>query len=134
MRISQQSEYALRAIFELSQKPPGELVKLSSIAARQGIPPKFLESILASLKHGGFVDSRRGRDGGYRLARPADRITVGEVLKFFEWGPSGNRNSESTFNELWSQVDESVSAVIDRTSFSDLVWRQTRPPSYDSAT
>jgi Rrf2 family protein len=66
IRISQQSEYALPAIFDLAHHRPEELVKVSSIASRQGIPQKFLESILLSLRHGGFVHSRRGRDGGYR--------------------------------------------------------------------
>ena len=133
MRISQQSEYALRAMFDLSQHDPEELVKVSCIASRRGIPQKFLESILLSLRRGGFVDSRRGRDGGYRLARPADMISVGEVLKFFEWSPRGHGFGESEFIDLWNQVDQSVSAIVDRTTFADLTRRRPEQPDVDFA-
>jgi Rrf2 family protein len=64
MKISQKSEYALRAIFDLSLHPPEDLVKLSGIAERQEIPRKFLELIFASLRQGGLVETRRGREGG----------------------------------------------------------------------
>ena len=71
MNISVKSEYALHAIFDLAVQPQGEPVKIAEIARRQKIPQKFLELILSSLKQGGFVESRRGAEGGYRLARPA---------------------------------------------------------------
>ena len=70
MNISVKSEYALLAILDLAMQTPGEPVKIADIARRQKIPQKFLELILASLKHGGFVESRRGAEGGYRLAKP----------------------------------------------------------------
>ena len=62
--------------------PPTSPLSSAEIARRQAIPQKFLELILASLKQAGFVESRRGADGGYLLARPADALTVGEVLRF----------------------------------------------------
>src|SRR6266853_1015460 len=71
MNISVKGQYALHAIFDLSSQPPGQPVKIADIARRQNIPQKFLELILASLKQGGFVESRRGAEGGYLLARPA---------------------------------------------------------------
>ena len=80
MNISVKGEYALQAIFDLATQPHGDPVKIADIARRQKIPQKFLELILARLKQGGFVESRRGAEGGYRLARAADQITVGEVL------------------------------------------------------
>ena len=82
MNISVKSEYALLAVFDLSLQPPGDPVKIADVARRQKIPQKFLELILAGLKQGGFVESRRGAEGGYRLAKPANEITVGEVLRF----------------------------------------------------
>jgi Rrf2 family protein len=99
-------------------------VKIADIARRQKIPQKFLELILSGLKQGGFVESRRGADGGYLLAHPADAITVGEVLRHIE----GSRNSgarsrkrvETPFTDMWTQVDRSISAVIDHTTFADL--------------
>ncbi len=71
MNISVKGEYALQAIFDLASQRPGEPVRIADIARRQKIPQKFLELILASLKQGGFVESRRGAEGGYLLARSA---------------------------------------------------------------
>ena len=90
MNISVKGEYALQAIFDLAMQRQGEPVNIADIANRQKIPQKFLELILAGLKQGGFVESRRGAEGGYLLARPADSLTVGEVLRFVE-GPSKAR-------------------------------------------
>ena len=84
----------------------------------------FLELILASLKQGGFVESRRGAEGGYLLARSAAQITIGEVHRFFEGGQNGvrglKRKQGSPFDELWRQVDAAVSTVVDHTTFADL--------------
>jgi Rrf2 family protein len=132
MNISVKGEYALQAVFDLSAHPPGAPVKIADIARRQRIPQKFLELILASLKQGGFVESRRGAEGGYLLARPATAITVGEVIRFFE-GPQngktkGRRKSDSPFAEMWSQVESAVSEVVDQTTFADLsrIWVDKR--------
>src|SRR6187549_1967925 len=89
MNISVKGEYALHAVFDLALQKPGEPVKIANIARRRHIPQKFLELILAGLKQGGFVESRRGAEGGYLLAKGADAITVGEVLRHIE----GARNS-----------------------------------------
>ncbi len=112
----------MQAIFDLATQPAGEPVKIADIARRQKIPQKFLELILASLKQGGFVESRRGADGGYRLAKPADQITVGQVVAFLE-GKKAQRVTASAFADMWKRVDESVSAILDRTSFAELVRR-----------
>src|SRR5262245_46902743 len=124
MNISVKGEYALQAIFDLCSQPPGQPVKIADIARRQKIPQKFLELILASLKQGGFVESWRGAEGGYLLARPSAQITVGDVYRFFEGGQNGKnrqkRKSDSPFEDLWKQVDDAVSGVVDRTSFADL--------------
>jgi Rrf2 family cysteine metabolism transcriptional repressor len=123
MNISVKSEYALQAIFDLATQPPGEPVKIADIASRQKIPQKFLELILASLKQGGFVESRRGAEGGYRLARPADQITIGEVLKFVEEGKKPKRTTPDAFTDIWKRVDAAISSVLDRTTFAELVRR-----------
>ena len=78
MNISVKGEYAIQAIFDLATQNPSEPVKIAGIARRQKIPQKFLELILAGLKQGGFVESRRGAEGGYLLSRAADVMTVGE--------------------------------------------------------
>ena len=132
MKISVKGEYALQAIFDLCSQAPGTPVKIADIARRQNIPQKFLELILASLKQGGFVESRRGAEGGYLLARAASQITVGEVHRFFEGGRNGKsglkKKAESPFDDLWGAVDEAVSAVVDQTTFADLQrrWNEKR--------
>ena len=124
MNISVKGEYALQAIFDLSSQPGGEPVKIAEIARRQRIPQKFLELILAGLKQGGFVESRRGADGGYLLARPPEKITVGEVLHFVEGPQSGKskqrRKGETPFSEMWEQVDHAISGIVDQTTFADV--------------
>ncbi len=106
-------------------QPPGAPVKIAGIARRQGIPQKFLELILASLKQGGFVESRRGADGGYLLARAADGIRVGDVLRFVE----GNRADKglarpgSPFAEMWRDVEHAVGAVLDGLTFAEVARR-----------
>jgi Rrf2 family cysteine metabolism transcriptional repressor len=125
MNISVKGEYALQAIFDLASHSQGEPIKIAGIARRQKIPQKFLELILASLKQGGFVESRRGAEGGYLLARPAGSITIGEVLQFVE-GPRpqrgrSRRRVETPFTALWQRVDGVVSEIVDKTSFEDLL-------------
>lgn len=127
MNISVKGEYALHAIFDLAMQPPGDPVKIADIARRQKIPQKFLELILASLKQGGFVESRRGAEGGYRLARPADQITVGQVLTFVD-GKTRKRAPDGPFIDLWKRVDDSVAAIVDHTSFAEMVrkWHESQ--------
>lgn len=128
MNISVKGEYALQAIFDLAMQPAGESVKIADIARRQKIPQKFLELILASLKQGGFVESRRGAEGGYRLAKPADQITIGEVLKFVEHGKKSRRAAPDAFSDVWKRVDASISAILDRTTFAELArrWKESQ--------
>src|SRR5436189_4661887 len=112
MNISVKSEYALQAIFDLATQPPGEPVKIADIARRQKIPQKFLELILAGLKQGGFVESRRGAEGGYLFAKPAESITVGQVIRYVEGSKApngtgtGKQMSDTPFRDMWRQVDE----------------------------
>ena len=129
MNISVKGEYALQAIFDLAahagepdKAPP---VKIAEIARRQKIPQKFLELILAGLKQGGFVESRRGAEGGYLLARRAESITIGDVLRFVEGRRQEKslqrRQTDSPFCEVWLRVDSAVDAVLDSTTFAQLV-------------
>lgn len=124
MNLSVKSDYALHAIFDLATYGSAEPVRIADIAKRQHIPQKFLELILANLKQGGFVESRRGADGGYRLARPAARITIGEVLKYVEGRQNdqarSKRDAESPFAALWKRVDDSAAQLLDTMSFETL--------------
>ena len=80
MRVSAKVDYAIRACAELAAAPPGPL-KREQISTAQEIPPKFLENILLELRHGGLVSSQRGAEGGYWLARPAEEISLADVIR-----------------------------------------------------
>ena len=127
MNISVKGEYALHAIFDLALQPAGQPVKIADIARRQKIPQKFLELILASLKQGGFVESRRGAEGGYLLARLPEQITIGQVLTFLE-GSKQKRGAQSAFTDVWKRVDTSVASILDHTTFAELArrWKESQ--------
>src|SRR5205823_4505552 len=135
MNISVKSEYALKAVFDLAlqylflRQAPAAMppIKIADIARRQKIPQKFLELILAGLKQNGFVDSRRGAEGGYLLARSPDSITVGEVLRAVENVKAFSRSdTDDPFAEIWHRVDSAVSNILDQTSFAELArkWQE----------
>jgi Rrf2 family cysteine metabolism transcriptional repressor len=130
MNSSVKGEYALQAIFDLASQRAGEPVRIADIARRQKIPQKFLELILASLKQAGFVESRRGAEGGYLLARTPESLTVGEVLRHVDGAAQAKgrsrRKGETPFTDMWAQVDQAVASVIDKTTFADLLrsWQE----------
>lgn len=128
MNVSVKGEYALAALFDLAAQRSEFPVKIAGIARRQKIPQKFLELILASLKQGGFVESKRGAEGGYLLSRSAAAISVGDVIRFVEGGKgtSRKRRKETPFSDLWQRADAAISSVIDRTTLEDLVrsWQE----------
>lgn len=119
MKISVKAEYALQAVFDLATQPGGEPIRIADIAKRRKIPQKFLELILSNLKHGGFVESRRGADGGYLLARNPAQIMVGEIIRHVD-GPDDRRAMTEGFEEMWSRVDEAVKNTLGSTSFQQL--------------
>ncbi|HEW79093.1 MAG TPA: Rrf2 family transcriptional regulator [Phycisphaerales bacterium] len=133
MRISKRCQYALKAVFELARRNSGQPVKIHDIADTQNIPPRFLEVILNQLRHGGFVDSRRGNEGGYMLARTAEELTVGQIIRCVQGSISvTDGNSEKpnktesffgdcAFDQLWQRIDNAVSQICDGTSFAELV-------------
>jgi Rrf2 family protein len=88
VRLSAKADYAIRAAVELAAEDGGT-VKADRIAQAQAIPIRFLEHILADLRQAGLVASRRGAEGGYRLARPAAEVTLAEVIRAVE-GPLAN--------------------------------------------
>ncbi len=100
MRVSAKTDYAIRAALELAAAPDEKPVKGERIATAQAIPLRFLENILMQLRHAGLVDSRRGADGGYRLARPAADVTLADVIRAIDGplaGVSGTRPESLAF-------------------------------------
>jgi len=133
MSVSSRCYYAIRAIYALAEHGSDAPLKIGEIAARQKIPVRFLEVILGQLKGGGFVQSRRGAEGGYLLARAAASITVGEVMRYVD-GPIApvdcvsqmqpgecQFHGDCDFFGFWGRVRQAVSDVVDRTTFADLV-------------
>jgi Rrf2 family cysteine metabolism transcriptional repressor len=133
MNISVKGEYALQAIFDLAANSGAEPVKIAEIARRQKIPQKFLELILASLKQGGFVESRRGAEGGYMLAKRAESISVGDVLHFVEGRQEERarlrKQANSPFSDLWERADFAIDSLLDATTFAQLVREWTEKHS-----
>ena len=133
MLVSQKSQYALRAIFELSKHYGNGPVKIAGIAEAQAIPPRFLEVILSQLKQGGIVDSRRGIEGGYFLLRHPRELNVGHVLQFMQGsfspvacvaeGPKKRcpLNGDCVFLPMWEEVRDAVNDIYDTTSFQKLL-------------
>ena len=137
MRVSAKVDYALRAIVELATTTAPEthgLVTSERLATAQAIPPKFLESILLELRHGGLVSSQRGADGGYRLGKPAAEITVADVIRAVE-GPiatiRGSRPEDITYagsavalRDVWIDLRTAMREVLEQTTIADLVARR----------
>lgn len=84
--LTRKGKYGLKALVHLSRLPAGQLAFVNDIATTNHIPKKFLDAILGELRNAGFVQSRKGKDGGYRLARPASEIKVGHVVRVLD-GP-----------------------------------------------
>lgn len=130
MRVSAKTDYALRAIVELAATGDGGPVKGERLATSQGIPLRFLENILLQLRHAGLVESRRGADGGYRLARPAGEIALADVIRAIDGplaGVGGARPEALTFHgsaeplrEVWVAVRASLRAVLEGVTVADV--------------
>jgi Rrf2 family protein len=130
VRVSAKADYALRAVIELAVIDGDAPVKGERIAQAQEIPLKFLENILGDLRHAGVVRSQRGVDGGYWLARPADEITVADVIRGVD-GPIANvrgvgpeqveyAGSAERLREVWIAVRANLRAVLEQVTIADL--------------
>jgi len=84
MKLTSRSEYALLSLIYLSRCGVGTFASVQTIAAAQGIPPKFLEQILLILKRAKFVRSQRGQAGGYALSRPPEQVNLAEIIRLFD--------------------------------------------------
>ena len=131
MRLSAKGEYAIKAMLDLAMHRAGGLVPIQEIAARQSIPQRYLEQVLLSLKRAGLLISKRGSSGGYHLTRRPEDITVGEVLRAVEGssasfeasGHGRHARDGQDLADLWNEISEAVSGVVDRLTFGDLAAR-----------
>ena len=130
MRISAKADYAVRAAVELAAAADEKPVKAERIATAQDIPLNFLENILGELRHAGIVRSHRGADGGFRLARPAEEITVADVIRAVE-GPLANvrglspdgleyEGSAARLRDVWVALRANVRGVLEQVTLTDV--------------
>jgi Rrf2 family protein len=129
MHISAKAEYAMRALLTLAAADGGPMTA-DQLATAQGMPVKFLENILVDLRRSSLVRSQRGNEGGYRLARPANEITVAEVLRIVD-GPlaevRGERPDHSVYEgpaehlqDVWVAARAALRSVFEHVSLADI--------------
>ncbi len=130
MRISAKVDYAVRAAVELAAAGD-QPVKGDTVAEAQGIPLKFLENILGELKHSGIVASRRGAQGGYWLAKPAEEVSLAEIVRAVE-GPLATVRGQGPesldyeggakpLQQVWIALRANIRAVMETVSLADVV-------------
>jgi len=133
MRISARGEYAIKAVLDLALHHDRGLIPIQEVAARQGIPQRYLEQVLLALRRAGVLGSKRGSSGGYHLMKPPEELTVGVVLRAvegrgapFEVTAHGHGRGHAEAHdlaELWEEIAEAVSKVVDRLTFGELAAR-----------
>jgi Rrf2 family protein len=125
--LSVKSDYAMRAVLALARAhPSGEVQRADDIAGRHGIPPNYLIQILLELKARGLVRSVRGKEGGYRLARPPAEITFGDVLRgihgeVFDTPALSNGHCPPELHRAWHRLKTAAEKASDAVNFQQLV-------------
>ena len=136
MRTTAKADYAVRAAVELAAA--GDTITAEQIAQATGIPHNFLENILGELRRAGLVHSRRGQAGGYLLAKPADQISIADVIRAVE-GPLANvrglspeeldyEGSATKLRDVWVALRANLRAVLESVTLDDVV-RERLPAS-----
>jgi len=133
MKITYKGDYALKAVLELSLQP-GKIYTIKDLAKKADIPIKFLEQVLLTLKRGGFVRSQRGRIGGYLLAKPPGKISIGDIIRYIEGpiepigcvnkGYSGCKDvNHCALRKVFAEVSKATSNIVDNVTFEALADR-----------
>lgn len=135
MKISYKGDYALKIVLDLSMYYPDELVSILDLSQRQDIPKKFLEQILLDLKKGGFLQSKKGPNGGYSLAKSPADIKLGDIIRYIEGSvypisciePVNSTECKDkaccVFAPIWTEVGNAITTIIDGITFKDLMKR-----------
>jgi len=133
VKLSNKGRYGVRAIFDIAFHNEGRATQIKEIAARQAIPPRFLEQIFQDLKRAGIVTSKRGPKGGYALAMPPGDIRMGDVIRALEGPivistpqsdrPEGDATSRAITEEAFAELSDSIEACFDSITVEDLCAR-----------
>jgi Rrf2 family transcriptional regulator, cysteine metabolism repressor len=133
MKLTARSEYALLALVYLGRQKPEDLVSADTIARAQGIPPKFLEQILLTLKRARYLRSTKGARGGYQLAKPIDAVTLAEVIRLFDGALAPTESTSRYFYKpspiekerrllrVFREVRDLVSNRLEATTIADML-------------
>ncbi|MFZ7133875.1 MAG: RrF2 family transcriptional regulator [Eubacteriales bacterium] len=133
MRLSTKGRYGVAAMYELSNYYNKASVSLKEIAKKQDFSEAYMEQLFSILKRERLITSQRGAKGGYKLAKPPEKITVGDIIRALE-GPiefsecvggsedfQCNKSSQCVTKDIWLQVNDSINAVIDHITLQDLL-------------
>ena len=140
MRISRKAQYALQASLDLALHGTADRgSRTAEIASRTGVPEKFLEAILRDLRQAGLVTSKRGPDGGHRLASDPGRVTAGAVIEAIDGPLSGAANrkrhrarpEEVCVLSLWDRVESAVQDILGGVTLEDLRREAVAPGPVD---
>jgi len=138
MKVSTRAEYGIRALIDLAQRYGQGPVQSHDIARRQGLPEPYLNQLMIALRRAGLVESKRGPSGGHVLARPPERITVGDAFVALEgsvapWMCVEEEDAHCIYapgcglRPVWQAVKEATEHVLNRTTLADIT-RQTPVP------
>jgi Rrf2 family protein len=137
LRLSKQTEYGLRAIVQLARMDAGSFVQSRDLSQQEDLPNKFLEAILLTLRRGGFLESKVGREGGYRLAKTPREIHVGELVRALEGrltvregrAPTDSSPGQSAVRLLNLNLTEATDEVLDKMTLEELIEQTARAAS-----
>jgi len=123
LAITSKSPYAVSALVELARTGGSQPVPIGEIAKRRNIPVQFLESLFATLRRAGILQSQRGVRGGYTFARPPAQVTVLEVVELLE-GELGADSPQA--GPIWDETIEAVKGVLGAATIAELAEREAR--------
>jgi Rrf2 family protein len=133
MKLTSRDEYALLALVYLARHESEEYIPAETIALAQKIPLKFLEQILSALKHARYLSSSKGQHGGYRLAKPADKIALADIIRLFDGALAPTESVSKYFYEstpiekeknllkVFKGIRDCVSETLEQTTIADVV-------------
>ena len=145
MKISKKCQYGLKAAFELAWRNNIEPISAQDIAKAQNVSTRFMEVILNELKRGGLIESKRGNEGGYVLAKDTNKLTVRDIIECID-GPIEIVNNDNNkdefsigneaFKDLWQKINNAILEVCEKNNFESLIKyekskRRNRPLTYN---
>jgi Rrf2 family protein len=130
MKLTTRGHYSVKALLDLSLQPSGQPVSVNAIASRQDLPPPYLEKLLIKLRQAGIVESVRGSQGGYRLAKPPSQISLGQILEAVgevvdplpHHRPQESQAEDWVTFAVWNRLSQKLQEALYRISLEDLYY------------